>query len=171
MIFFQRKSRSNCVVSCEESTSGMEILILVRSIYYQKILTNNLEVVIIKTRTKKVVVQLGTAHGVMVGPSGTGPLSFHCREREVCAALWSQPHAMPSALGAAKPRPSPEPHGPTLGLERAGQSLATPDPAPQAEPMSTPLWSPHLGYRPSLLSPAIVTWLESAYKVLKCGVL
>lgn len=27
-----------------------------------------------------------------------GTLSFHCREREVVVALWSQPHAFPSSL-------------------------------------------------------------------------
>ena len=32
------------------------------------------------------------------GPDGTGPYSFHCQEGEVIAALWDQPHAVPSSL-------------------------------------------------------------------------
>ena len=37
-------------------------------------------------------------------PPSTGPLSSHRREREVVAALWSQPHALPSTLGSVWPQ-------------------------------------------------------------------
>ena len=40
----------------------------------------------------------------MLDPIGTGPLSFHCKEWEVVAALWNQPHALPSSLGTTEPR-------------------------------------------------------------------
>ena len=43
---------------------------------------------------------------------GTDPLSIHWREREVVAALWNQPHAVPSTLGAKRAKPSLNPHGP-----------------------------------------------------------
>ena len=36
--------------------------------------------------------------------SGTSSFSFHCQEGEVVAALWIQPHAVPSSLGATRPR-------------------------------------------------------------------
>ena len=36
--------------------------------------------------------------------SGTSSFSFHCQEGEVVAALWIQPHAVPSYLGATRPR-------------------------------------------------------------------
>ncbi|PKI47304.1 hypothetical protein CRG98_032313 [Punica granatum] len=65
----------------------------------------------------------------MVGSSGTGLLSFHCRERDVFAALSNQPDTVPSTLEAAKPWSPPRPHDPTLSLERACQWIATADPA------------------------------------------
>ncbi|KAF4369967.1 hypothetical protein G4B88_018925 [Cannabis sativa] len=49
----------------------------------------------------------------MVNPGSTGPLSFHCRERE--------PHALPSTLGGQWAGLSSKPQGPTPSLERAGQ--------------------------------------------------
>ena len=35
----------------------------------------------------KVMVQLGSTQWAMLDPIGTGPLSFHCKEWEVVAAL------------------------------------------------------------------------------------
>jgi len=61
-------------------------------------------------------------------PDGTDPLSFHCQEREVIAALWDQPHAMPSTLGAETPRSSLGCLGSTPGLERGGQITAALNP-------------------------------------------
>ncbi|KAL9398441.1 hypothetical protein Peur_007402 [Populus x canadensis] len=55
-------------------------------------------------------------------PDSTGPLSFHCQEREVFAALLNQPHAVPSTLGAKKPTSSLGCNGSTPGLKRAGQN-------------------------------------------------
>lgn len=36
---------------------------------------------------KRVMVQLDQIHRILLGSSGTSPLSFHCQEREVVAAL------------------------------------------------------------------------------------
>ena len=41
----------------------------------------------------------------------TSSLSFHCWGWEVFAALWNQPHAIPSTPGTTRPRPSPKSHG------------------------------------------------------------
>ncbi|PKI31251.1 hypothetical protein CRG98_048357 [Punica granatum] len=72
----------------------------------------------------------------MVGSSGTGPLSFHCRERDVFVALSNQPDAAPSTLEAVKPGSLPRGHNPTLGLEWAGQWITTADPAQCNQTMS-----------------------------------
>ncbi|RDX76259.1 hypothetical protein CR513_43771, partial [Mucuna pruriens] len=62
-------------------------------------------------------------------------LSLHCWEPGVFAALLSQPHAVPSCLGAKKPghtpkcphKPghTPKSHGLTPNLEREGQQIAS----------------------------------------------
>ena len=61
-------------------------------------------------------------------PDSTDPLSFHCQEREVIAALLNQPHAIPSTLGAMTPMSSLGCHGLTPGLKRASQNQADPNP-------------------------------------------
>ncbi|KAL0422359.1 UNVERIFIED_CONTAM: Trimethylguanosine synthase [Sesamum latifolium] len=71
---------------------------------------------------------LGPALLAFVDQGSADLLSFHCKEREVFAALLSQPDAVSSTLGAMKSKPSLEPHGPTLRLEPASQQLATYDP-------------------------------------------
>ncbi|WOG96822.1 hypothetical protein DCAR_0416159 [Daucus carota subsp. sativus] len=38
----------------------------------------------------------------------TGLLSFHCEKRQVFAALWSQPRAVPCTLGAIALKPTLE---------------------------------------------------------------
>ena len=94
----------------------------------------------------------------------TDPLSFHCREWEVIAALWSQPGAMPSRLRAKKPRPSPKPHGPLPDLERASQHCSPwPNPAGRVS-SSTPPYSPRSSYKLTLLSSAMLIPGASAYR-------
>ena len=72
----------------------------------------------------------------IVNQQCTGLLSFHCWEREVFAALWNQPHAVPSTSGTSRPKPSPKSQGPSLNLERASQGIAQTGPAMSAEPSS-----------------------------------
>lgn len=67
---------------------------------------------------------LNPAHVALVGQGCAGLLSFHCWEREVVAALWSQPNAVPSTLGATQLEPSLEPLSPAPNLERASQLIA-----------------------------------------------
>jgi len=50
------------------------------------------------------MIQLGSTQRAVLDLGATDPLSFHCQEREVNAALWNQPHAEPSALGTTWPR-------------------------------------------------------------------
>ena len=64
-----------------------------------------------KQKREKVVVGLRAAEEASLGPWSTGSLSFNRREREVNAALWTQPHAVPSTLGTTSPNPSVESQG------------------------------------------------------------
>ncbi|RDX76319.1 hypothetical protein CR513_43700, partial [Mucuna pruriens] len=71
-------------------------------------------------------------------------LSLHCWEPGVFAALLSQPHAVPSCLGAKKPGPTPKSHGSTPNLERAGQQIAATAQPSEAQTLfhhiNTPTW-------------------------------
>jgi len=44
------------------------------------------------------MVQLSSTQRASLDSGATYPLSFHCQEREVNAALLNQPHAEPSTL-------------------------------------------------------------------------
>lgn len=58
-----------------------------------------------QSKKLKVLVQLVTSPvGHVLSVCDTGSWSFHCQEEEVVAALWSQPHAVPSTLGTKWPR-------------------------------------------------------------------
>lgn len=57
-----------------------------------------------QSKKQKVLVQLVTSPvGHVLSVCDTGSRSFHCQEK-VVAALWSQPHAVPSTLGTKWPR-------------------------------------------------------------------
>ena len=107
---------------------------------------------------------------------GTDLLSFHCWEREVIAALWSQPHALPSALGTRRPKPSPRSHGLTLSLERASQKLAKPDPAIRARTTSQHLKAPTWVRSPRYWARRFSFTLHWKHKILmsfnsgRCGI-
>ncbi|KAL4319588.1 hypothetical protein GQ457_18G002570 [Hibiscus cannabinus] len=72
------------------------------------------------------VVQLGGTTRAIVDPRGTG----------------LQPHAVPSSLEAKRPKPSLKTHGPTPGLEWAGQNQDPMHPTRLAEPESNLLNAP-----------------------------
>ena len=92
--------------------------------------------------TKKVDVRLWAAQEALLDLWSTGQLSFHRREREVDAALWNQPYAISSTLGATPPRPSPGCRDSSPNLERAGQHLTPSGPTCSTEPTSAHLNAP-----------------------------
>ncbi|GMN55783.1 hypothetical protein TIFTF001_024903 [Ficus carica] len=56
------------------------------------------------------VVRLETAHCVMLDPSSTGLLSFHCWEQEVFAALPVKSHTGPGTMDRTNVPPPQCPH-------------------------------------------------------------
>ena len=93
-------------------------------------------------KKKKLVVQLRTNQQAIAGLSGAEPLSVHCREREVVAALWNQPDALPSDFSTHLIRAFAQTRQITLSLDWAAQKLATPDPTRGPNQCSTILLSP-----------------------------
>ena len=74
---------------------------------------------------------------------GTDPLSIHWREREVVAALWNQPHAVPSTLGAEWAKPSIGQRGPLFTwIGRAPHKTQKAQPAKSKQRSNTLM--PHL---------------------------
>ena len=80
-------------------------------------------------------------------------LSFHSRGREVFAALWNQPHAIPSTLGTTRPRPSPKSHGLALNWRARILHLLILRNEPNHWPIS--LYTLARVYKPALLSSVI----------------
>lgn len=102
-----------------------------------------------------------------MGQLCTDSLTGHRREREVLAALWSQPCALPSTLETKWAGPSPNPRGPTPNLARADQNRST----DRARPSSLPNRPNHL--KPPLGLQAQVTKLGErllACSLFKCFV-
>jgi len=69
-------------------------------------------------------------------------LSLHYWEVEVIAALWNQPHALPSCLREMRPMPSHKSHHPTLNLEWASQLLASTTPTKESQSCSITFMPP-----------------------------
>ncbi|KAI5674506.1 hypothetical protein M9H77_14870 [Catharanthus roseus] len=84
------------------------------------------------------------AHWALIGCSGTSPLSFHCRERVVFAALSNQPHALPTTLGTVRPRLTSESHGP-LSAWNGRVSIKPPTTVPVGQPQCPISLLPPLG--------------------------
>lgn len=91
------------------------------------------------------------------------------------AALWSQPHAVPSNLGTTSPNPSVGSHGSTPHLERASQWLNPISPYLSSQTNLQPPWCPHLSHKPTLPGPAVFVLNWSPFKqiifhiVFRCG--
>ena len=83
----------------------------------------------------------------------TSSLSFHCWGREVFAALWNQPHAIPSTPGTTRPRPSPKSHGLALNWRARILHLLILRNEPNHWPIS--LYTLARVYKPALLSSVI----------------
>lgn len=110
------------------------------------------------------------------GSDSTDPLSLHCQEREVIAALLNQPHAVPSTLETMTPMSSLGCLRYTPGLKRAGQNRADPNPTFYAESTFHHLTAPTRVTSLCYVAQLTCRWMDEGYHVVilflcfRCGI-